>query len=149
MRAFIATLLLLSLWLAAAAPAAAQGLATPEFVDRLARIMDGATEDLEGTLKTLNDLARPGNVRRARELAMVERERAALLVELDRPQEAVRTLGSFLASQPDTFAPDLILMLGQIQLVADDNAAALASFETWVEVAPKPAPFGLFFLGYA
>ncbi len=140
--------LLIALCLAAP-PAGANELARPEFVDRLARIMDQATEDLEGTLATLNDLARPGKLRRARERAMVERERAALLVELDRPREAARLLGAFLRAQPDDFAPALYLMLGQIHLAADDNAAALEAFQTWVAATEKPAAFGLFFLGYA
>ena len=119
----------------------------------LARKLSDATElaetDPDGALAALKKLAdrwrhRPG------QMVFVMQERAGLLLQQERFEDARRELAEVLDGLADDYAPGLRLMLAQVLLVLEAVPEALTMLETWRRGEKRDVnPQGLFLIGYA
>lgn len=119
----------------------------PMLVQRVLNILTESESDPE---QALNDLGRL--LERARsdpERSFVLTERAALLIQQDRMDEARAEMASLLTDQPPEFAPRLRNLYATTLLAQEDYAAALEQLEWWSAHAQVVHPHGLFLMGYA
>lgn len=145
----IRRLLHLVVWvLLGSAPAALSAeTVSPILAQQVLNILTEAEADPQ---QALADLARL--VERARsdeDLAFVMTERAALLIQQDRLDEARVEMAQALAGKAPGFAPRLRNLYATTLLAEEDYPAALEQLELWAAHSENPHPHGLFLMGYA
>ncbi len=76
-------------------------------------------------------------------------ERAGLLVQVDRTEEAIAEVEDFLQDKDDSFMPAMRFMLGQLMLIEDRAADAIEHFEVWRSNTEEPGSREFTLMGYA
>lgn len=147
MKAGVLLTLVMLVMLPGSRPAAQDAL-SPAFAQQLARVMDQAEEDPEWALERLAELMR-ANRNRPTELRYAVRQRAALLMQMERLDVAATELLEAVTGKDPEYAPELRFLLGQIWLLKDDAGIALGHLELWAQHADPLDPAGLFLVGYA
>ncbi|NIR97489.1 MAG: hypothetical protein GWN54_05470, partial [Gammaproteobacteria bacterium] len=127
---------------------AAQDIPSPAFAQQLARVMDRAEEDPEWALERLAEMMR-ANRNRPAELRYAVRQRAAMLMQMERLDLAAEEMLAAVTGKDPDYAPELRFLLGQVWLLKDDARTALGHLELWARHADPIDPAGLFLLGYA
>jgi tetratricopeptide (TPR) repeat protein len=128
--------------------AAAQDAPSPAFAQQLTRVMDRAEEEPEWALERLAEMMRTYRNRPA-ELRYTVRQRAAMLMQMERLDLAAEEMLEAVTGKEPGYAPELRFLLGQIWLLKDDARTALGHLELWARHADPLDPAGLFLLGYA
>ncbi len=123
--------------------------AVPDTVVRqVIKIVEQASEDVDGALAALARLVERRGGRSPAIKAFIVRERAALLMQEQQFALARDELRDALAGQKAEFAPELRLLLGQVLLMLDDYSGGLEQLELWVANQDEPFSGGLFLMGY-
>ncbi|MGI9324060.1 MAG: tetratricopeptide repeat protein [Pseudomonadales bacterium] len=143
------TIAALVLFPASALSASPSRSAVPETVVRqVTKIVEQSAEDADNALAALARLLARRGSRSPQIKAFIMRERAALLMQEQQFPLARDELQDTLAGQPNEYAPELRLLLGQVLLTLDDYPGGLEQLELWVAVQEEPFPGGLFLMGY-
>lgn len=137
--------LLLLCWLLLPAVAAAE--VSPEMAQRVLQLLRNAETDPDKTLDALARLVR--QTRRDEDVAFIVTERAALLIQQDRLDEARQEMAAALEGRAPEFAPRLRNLYASTLLVVEDYQGALEQLELWQAHTESPHPGGLFLLGFA
>lgn len=137
-------ILALLLWLPLAE--AQQGL-SPRVAQRLMVIMDQAADRPERALEDLQAVLESRRMSPA-DKGYIAYERAALLIQLERVDQARSELDSYLDNDEVEFLPRLRLLLAQLLLMDDEPEQALQHLEIWLSAAEQPRPSELSLVGY-
>jgi tetratricopeptide (TPR) repeat protein len=127
---------------------AAQDVPSPAFAQQLTRVMDRAEEDPEWALERLAEMVR-ANRNRPTELRYAVRQRAAMLMQMERLDLAAEEMLAAVTGKDPGYAPELRFLLGQVWLLKDDARTALGHLQLWARHADPLDPAGLFLVGYA
>lgn len=142
----VAVMVLFTLMLVNASVEAAEG-PSARAAQRISLILQSAIDDPEDTLERLGRLARNRGLS-AVDRAYVAHERAVLLVQQDRAEQALEELSAVMAAQDESFLPQMRILLGQILLVAERPSEALEHFSIWYRNSEEHDPRQLVMMAY-
>jgi pentatricopeptide repeat protein len=111
------------------------------------RIKDFYSEDPQQALESLAELGQSRALQDSDRVYVVA-EQAALLLQIERSDEARELLLGALDGRGEDYAPTLKLMLAQIYLTDADVESAMPLLESWFSQTEEPSYIGLNLLAY-